>query len=539
MEQLNFPQSFFEDEVRDGFFVPGMMKRYWAEELEVLHTFADICERHNIPWCAGEGTLIGAVRHHGFIPWDDDIDVYIMRDDAQRFLDAARQELPKAYTVMTTADDAIILNSLIRLANGIYLHASLEDLEQHHGCPYPAGIDIFLLDGIFPDETKEQERMARVTELRKAVEKAWDKPNFKDLRMQKEKAYAACPVRDAEEIILFWEPGNRTARFRKEWFASYRDVPFETTTIRIPVGYDQVLRTIYGDYHTPYRAGGGHGYPCYRNQQEIYEKSAGHRPLAYTFSEEDATRERPVTKRGQIERTLQTVAALREKVQLLQSSGNAALADQLRAGLTQAETALQEQSGGRDWNSKKKEILFLPVRAAWWPAMENAYREAMADENTDVFVMPLPWYEKNLDGTTGAEHDERELFPDEIETVSLEEYHVAARCPDVIVTQYPFDGFSLYMTVPPFFFAENLPAYTEKLVYVPCFLPDTPAENEAKARITLQFLIEQPAVMFADEVFVPTEGMRAVYIDWLCRLGGESLRDIWERKIQSGSVVCH
>ena len=64
-------------------------------------------------------------------------------------------------------------------------------------------------------------------------------------------------------------------------------------------------------------------------------------------------------------------------------------------------------------------------------------------------------------------------------------------------------------------------------------------ENEEKARITLQFLIEQPAVMFADEVFVPTEGMRAVYIDWLCRLGGESLRDIWERKIQYGSVVCH
>ena len=65
---MQFPDSFFEDEIRDGFYVPAIMKQAWAAELEVLADVAKVCEKHHIRWFAEWGTLLGAVRHGGFIP---------------------------------------------------------------------------------------------------------------------------------------------------------------------------------------------------------------------------------------------------------------------------------------------------------------------------------------------------------------------------------------------------------------------------------------------------------------------------------------
>lgn len=63
-----FHNSFFEDEIRDGFFVPSEMKRAWAAELEVLSEIDKICKKHNIKYFADWETLLAAVRHEGFIP---------------------------------------------------------------------------------------------------------------------------------------------------------------------------------------------------------------------------------------------------------------------------------------------------------------------------------------------------------------------------------------------------------------------------------------------------------------------------------------
>ncbi|MDO5402264.1 MAG: LicD family protein, partial [Eubacteriales bacterium] len=72
---MEFPKSYFEDEVRDGFYVPAMMKRAWAAQLQVLEDVDKVCRDNDIQYFAEWGTLLGAVRHHGFIPWDDDMDI--------------------------------------------------------------------------------------------------------------------------------------------------------------------------------------------------------------------------------------------------------------------------------------------------------------------------------------------------------------------------------------------------------------------------------------------------------------------------------
>ena len=78
---MNIPDNFLQGEVRDGFYVENMMKRAWAAQMEVLKDVDVFCKKHNITYYAEWGTLLGAIRHKGFIPWDDDIDIRMKRED--------------------------------------------------------------------------------------------------------------------------------------------------------------------------------------------------------------------------------------------------------------------------------------------------------------------------------------------------------------------------------------------------------------------------------------------------------------------------
>jgi len=82
---MRLPDGFLQSEYRDGYFVDATMKRVWAVELDLLEQFQNICKRHSLKYYAIGGTLLGAVRHKGFIPWDDDIDVGMPRADYDQF----------------------------------------------------------------------------------------------------------------------------------------------------------------------------------------------------------------------------------------------------------------------------------------------------------------------------------------------------------------------------------------------------------------------------------------------------------------------
>ncbi len=101
MNNLEFSSEYFYDEVKDGFYISEMMKRYWAAQLEVLKVIDDICKEHGLKWFANYGTMLGAVRHKGYIPWDDDIDITMLRDDYNLFFEFAQNELPEGYQILT------------------------------------------------------------------------------------------------------------------------------------------------------------------------------------------------------------------------------------------------------------------------------------------------------------------------------------------------------------------------------------------------------------------------------------------------------
>lgn len=82
---MEFSHEYFDDEIREDFYVSGLMKRLWAANLEVISDVAKVCDKYNIRWFADYGTLLGAVRHGGCIPWDDDFDICMLRGDYMRF----------------------------------------------------------------------------------------------------------------------------------------------------------------------------------------------------------------------------------------------------------------------------------------------------------------------------------------------------------------------------------------------------------------------------------------------------------------------
>ena len=82
--KLQIAPSFFLEEERDGYVVSAGMKQIWAVELDLLAEFARVCAENGLKWFVHAGTMLGAVRHQGFIPWDDDIDVVMPREDYDR-----------------------------------------------------------------------------------------------------------------------------------------------------------------------------------------------------------------------------------------------------------------------------------------------------------------------------------------------------------------------------------------------------------------------------------------------------------------------
>ena len=124
----------YKGEVREGFYIRPMVKRAWAVELDILKVIADICERNKIKWYADSGTLLGAVRHNGFIPWDDDVDIAIKRRDYEKFIKIAPTELPEGWRLFNGAQDRNPTDAILRVINSEKVCIDKEFLERYHGC---------------------------------------------------------------------------------------------------------------------------------------------------------------------------------------------------------------------------------------------------------------------------------------------------------------------------------------------------------------------------------------------------------------------
>ncbi len=123
-----------------------------------------------------------------------------------------------------------------------------------------------------------------------------------------------------------------------------------------------------------------------------------------------------------------------------------------------------------DLPDDRKQAVFLPYKASMWDSMESVWKAANADPDYDAFVIPIPYYDKNPDGSFREMHDERELFPQDVPTMGYEDYDFEACHPEVVFIHNPYDECNHVTSVHPFFYTKNLKKFSDKIVYIPYFI---------------------------------------------------------------------
>ena len=295
---MKFSVDFFRDEIREGFYLPTAMKQAWAAEIEVLSEIDRICKKFGIRYFADCGTLIGTVRHGGFIPWDDDLDIGMCREDYRRFREVADKELPEGFSIHDYESHEGHWLFLARVVNLPKICFDAEYLDGHHNFPWLVGIDIFLRDYVYDDFEEEKARDDEVMHIIVVADKivAGDmSPEQKESWLSTfEKKYDICIDRslDARDmgielyrlaesqmsrlsrgdshtierifpLVLKWHKGLPTC-----CYDTMIDLPFEDITIPVPVGYQAILKMYYNDYFYLNKQDGGHQYPFYEAQKK-------------------------------------------------------------------------------------------------------------------------------------------------------------------------------------------------------------------------------------------------------------------------------
>lgn len=293
-------ENFLKEEIKEGFTVPAKMKQAWAALLKTFLEIDRVCKKHNIKYFGIYGTLLGAVRHKGFIPWDDDMDIGMLRNDYMKFVSVA-DEIQAPYRVKSIYSENSFSQFHIVISNSREEKLTYDEnrIKDFFGCPFIIGIDINCLDYVPRDENmkKMQQLMyyigyslsmdyekKRNTDDYKRLLEEFNKrlganfdinnENFlRDIRLATDKISMWCSKENADTVVYYPQMAySPTQQFHlKENFDEVIDVDFENIRIPIPKEYDKVLKVLYGaDYMTPIQSTAGHNYPFYASQEEYF-----------------------------------------------------------------------------------------------------------------------------------------------------------------------------------------------------------------------------------------------------------------------------
>ena len=246
-------------------------------ELNIARIFSEICERHHLRYFMVGGTMLGAIRHRGFIPWDDDMDVGMPRPDYEKLIEIVRGELPEGYGFLTYKQDADYKRCFNRIVDKrvVVTNASYaKKLEEY------AWLDIFPIDGMPKSWLHCWLHFWHMTFLRFLYYGSVFE-EMVNLNRPYRKFYLKLVIRflaathfgskiDTKKMMRRMERGLMKypydgSKYGLCLFGSYMtkevmpltivgncaDYPFEDTTLKGPEDYDRFLTRLYGDYMTP------------------------------------------------------------------------------------------------------------------------------------------------------------------------------------------------------------------------------------------------------------------------------------------------
>ncbi len=273
---INLPDSFFEEETRFDFHISKKRKEIWAVELDLLKKFDEVCSQLNIRYFLDSGTLLGAVRDGHFIPWDDDIDVIMLRSDYDVLLDKGTPYfehpyfLQNGYTdygyfrghsqIRNSETSAILPNEIgkVPFNQGIFLDVFVLDYVNEEILPRLNNIrekyyyiESFIQNPVSPNPLKRMIKPALVK---------WYKKKYGDLQglyARVESLYKTQSQTEYVDKLMFRRKDAKLMKLQKKWFDEEIRIDFEGFAFPIPKDYDEILKVYYGqNYMIPDRNAG-------------------------------------------------------------------------------------------------------------------------------------------------------------------------------------------------------------------------------------------------------------------------------------------
>lgn len=264
-------EDYIKPEIICGWEVSETTKKVWWFQVDLIKQLDNICKKHNLQWFPMWGTLLGAIRHKGFIPWDDDVDIVMFRKDYDRLVEICKSELMTPYYLQTTLDDkdCFYMWSSLRNSNTTGNRITCLSKRQNNGI----GIDIMPLDGCENSFTR-----FRISRYPVRVLSVFANTFVNDFNMSKKARILRIVLRalkfNYKKAFIIAENWNRKFKcenYKKVAFRAHSDglyngknlykdmwekkyfqntvlVPFENIQVPVPVDYDKLLKYIYGDY---------------------------------------------------------------------------------------------------------------------------------------------------------------------------------------------------------------------------------------------------------------------------------------------------
>ena len=248
------------------------LKELQQVELDILKEFIRVCNELNVKYFLDSGTLLGCIRHGGFIPWDDDIDVSMPREDYEIFLKEGQKLLKNKYFLQTYKTDPEYTMGFAKIRNSetTFIESSVKNLKINHG----VYIDIFPLDG-YNDKNKIRNFLNKKAFVlyNLQINKKYDfkithknnikgklalilsnllygRKNVPSLLEKKEKIAKKYSINDTGKIYCFFYNATTDLKMDSSIFEEGITKKFENIDVIVPKKYDEYLKIMYGDYMT-------------------------------------------------------------------------------------------------------------------------------------------------------------------------------------------------------------------------------------------------------------------------------------------------
>ncbi|MDO5448984.1 MAG: LicD family protein [Clostridia bacterium] len=254
--------SFYEEEERCGFLVTRDRKKVWAIELDLLLRFDAVCRKHGLKYFLMDGSLLGVVRHKGFIPWDDDIDVGMMREDYDKLMRLG-SEFCDPYFLQRPGCDSGYYYAFSKLRNT----RTTCLVKNFRYRPFNHGVFIDIIP--YDDWNVDGEAVFKEINSLCYKQSTWmrlNNPNLTEADKQRVLMYDGCDpdvtMRRIEKLIRRWHGdstdlvaqvacaviGYEHHVYKKQWLNGFEQGMFEGLKVPIPCGVNEYLKAVYGDY---------------------------------------------------------------------------------------------------------------------------------------------------------------------------------------------------------------------------------------------------------------------------------------------------